>query len=143
MPWRFVNPDHRGVLVRRRRDSVRALGTAKVIRSPDNHILGRQGAGRLCSALNVRESCGSNFRDKPCILYTFGVHVAIIARMSCHFRGLAVGGHDDCFLIVDRVGQDFVVGVRAHTGEVSTVYLMDVDIEKLVKFLSEKAELTG
>jgi hypothetical protein len=30
------------------------------------------------------------------------------------------------------------VGVRAHTGEVSTVYLMDVDIEKLVKFLSEK-----
>jgi hypothetical protein len=29
-------------------------------------------------------------------------------------------------------------GVRAHTGEVSTVYLMDVDIEKLVKVLSEK-----
>ena len=63
--------------------------------------------------------------------------------MSCHPRGFAVGGHDDCFLIVDRVGQDFVEGVRAHTGEVSTVYLMDVDIEKLVKFLSEKAELTG
>jgi hypothetical protein len=60
--------------------------------------------------------------------------------MSCHSRGLAVGGHDDCFLIVDRVGQDFVVGVRAHTGEVSTVYLMDVDIEKLVKFLSQKGE---
>ena len=57
--------------------------------------------------------------------------------MSCHPRGFAVGGHD-CFLIVDRVGQDFVVGVRAHTGEVSTVYLMDDDIEKLVKFLSEK-----
>ena len=57
--------------------------------------------------------------------------------MSCHSRGLAVGGHDDCFLIVDRVGQDFVVGVRAHTGEVSTVYLMEVDIEKLVKFLSQ------
>jgi hypothetical protein len=48
------------------------------------------------------------------------------------------GGHDDCFLIVDRVGQDFVVGIRAHTGEVATVYLMDVDIEKLVKFLSQK-----
>ncbi|HWX34160.1 MAG TPA: hypothetical protein VNZ53_42900, partial [Steroidobacteraceae bacterium] len=31
-------------------------------------------------------------------------------------------------------------GVRAHTGEVSTVYLMDVDIEKLVKFLSEKRD---
>jgi hypothetical protein len=61
--------------------------------------------------------------------------------MSCHSRGLAVGGHDDCFLILDRVGQDFVVGVRAHTGEVSTVYLMDVDIEKLVKFLSEKRDV--
>ena len=61
--------------------------------------------------------------------------------MSCHPRGLAVGGHDDCFLIVDRVGQDFVVGVRAHTGEVSTVYLMDVDIEKLVKVLSEKRDV--
>jgi len=58
--------------------------------------------------------------------------------MSCHSRGLAVGGHDDCFLIVDKVGQDFIVGVRAHTGEVSTVYLMEVDIEKLVKFLSQK-----
>jgi hypothetical protein len=58
--------------------------------------------------------------------------------MSCHSRGLAVGGHDDCFLIVDKVGQDFIVGVRAHTGEVSTVYLMEVDIEKLVKFLSRK-----
>jgi hypothetical protein len=30
------------------------------------------------------------------------------------------------------------VGVRAHTGEVSTVYLMEVDVEKLVKFLSQK-----
>jgi hypothetical protein len=58
--------------------------------------------------------------------------------MSCHSRGLAVGGHDDCFLIVDRVGQDFIVGVPAHTGEVSTVYLMEVDIEKLMKFLSQK-----
>jgi len=61
--------------------------------------------------------------------------------MSCHSRGLAIGGHDDCFLIVDRVGQDFVVGVRAHTGEVSTVYLMDVDIEKLVQFLSQSRDL--
>jgi hypothetical protein len=48
------------------------------------------------------------------------------------------GRHDDCFLIVDRVGQDFVVGVRALTGEVLTVYLMDVDIEKLVEFLCQK-----
>ena len=60
--------------------------------------------------------------------------------MSNNSRGLAIGGHDDCFLIVDRVGQDFVVGVRSHTGEVSTVYLMDVDIEKLVQFLSQKGE---
>jgi hypothetical protein len=58
--------------------------------------------------------------------------------MSCHSRGLAVGGHDDCFLIVDRVGQDFVVGVRDHTGEVLTVHLMDADIEKLVEFLGRK-----
>ena len=49
-----------------------------------------------------------------------------------------MGGHDDCFLIVDKVGQDFIVGVRAHTGEVSTVYLMEVDIETLVRFLSQK-----
>ena len=56
--------------------------------------------------------------------------------MSGDSRGLAIGGHDDCFLIVDRVGQDFVVGVRAHTGEVSTVYLMEVDMKKLVEFVS-------
>ena len=60
--------------------------------------------------------------------------------MSCHSRGLAVGGHDNCFLIVDRVGQELVVGIRTHTGEVSTVYLLDADIEKLVKFLSQKKE---
>lgn len=58
--------------------------------------------------------------------------------MQCNPRGLALGGHDDCFLIVDRVGQDFVVGVRAHTGEVLSVYLMDADIEKLVRFLCQK-----
>jgi hypothetical protein len=61
--------------------------------------------------------------------------------MPFNSRGLALGGHDNCFLIVDRVGQDFVVGVRAHTGEVSTVYLMGVDIEKLVKFLSQSPDL--
>jgi hypothetical protein len=61
--------------------------------------------------------------------------------MSNNSRGLAIGGHDDCFLIVDRVGQDFVVGVRAHTGEVSTVYLLDADIEKLMQFLSQSRDL--
>jgi hypothetical protein len=34
------------------------------------------------------------------------------------------------------------VGIRAHTGEVATVYLMDVDIEKLVEFLSRRC-VTG
>jgi hypothetical protein len=33
---------------------------------------------------------------------------------------------DGSFLIVDRVGRvDFVVGVRSHTGEVLSVYLME------------------
>jgi hypothetical protein len=63
--------------------------------------------------------------------------------MPCNSRGLALGGHDNCFLIVDRVGQDFVLGVRAHNGEVLTVYLMDVDIEKLVEFLSQKHDEPG
>jgi len=35
-------------------------------------------------------------------------------------------------------GHDFVLGVRAHTGEVLSVYLKDLDIEKLVQFLSRK-----
>ena len=54
-------------------------------------------------------------------------------------RGLAVGGHDGSFLILDRVGSlDFVIGVRSHTGEVLGVYLMDADIEKLMEFLTRK-----
>ena len=54
-------------------------------------------------------------------------------------RGLAIGGHDGSFLIVDRVGTvDFVVGVRSHTGEVLSVYLMNADIEKLMEFLCRK-----
>jgi hypothetical protein len=56
-------------------------------------------------------------------------------------RGLAVGGRDGRFLIVDRVGRvDFVVGVRSHNGEVLSVYLMDHDIEKLIEFLSPKGD---
>jgi hypothetical protein len=55
--------------------------------------------------------------------------------------GLAVGGHDGSFLVVDRVGSiDVVIGVRTHTGEVLSVYLMDRDIEKVVEFLSRKAD---
>ena len=54
-------------------------------------------------------------------------------------RGLAIGGHDGSFLIVDPIGRaDFVVGVRSHTGEVVSVYLMDADIEKLMEFLCRK-----
>ena len=54
-------------------------------------------------------------------------------------KGLAIGGHDGSFLIVDRVGNAYVlVGVRSHTGEVLSVYLMDADIEKLREFLSRK-----
>jgi hypothetical protein len=53
-------------------------------------------------------------------------------------RGLALGGHDGCFLIVDRVAMDYVVSVRSHTGEVLSVYLMEVDIGKLVEFLCRK-----
>jgi hypothetical protein len=54
-------------------------------------------------------------------------------------RGLAIEGHDGSFLVVDRVGRvDFVVGVRSHTGEVLSVYLMDVDAEKLIEFLTRK-----
>ena len=54
-------------------------------------------------------------------------------------RGLAIGGHDGSFLIVDRArGVDFVVAVRSHTGEVLSVYLADADIDKLMEFLSRK-----
>jgi hypothetical protein len=54
-------------------------------------------------------------------------------------RGLAIGGHDGSFLIVDRAGRaDLVVAVRCHTGDVLSVYLTDADIEKLMEFLSRK-----
>jgi hypothetical protein len=56
-------------------------------------------------------------------------------------RGLAVGGRDGSFLIVDRVDAvDFVVGVRSNNGEVLSVYLMDRDVEKLIEFLSRKGD---
>jgi hypothetical protein len=59
--------------------------------------------------------------------------------MEHRSKGLAIGGHDGGFLIVDRVGKaDAVVGVRSVTGEVLSVYLMDVDIEKLMEFLCRK-----
>jgi len=58
---------------------------------------------------------------------------------NCSTRGLAIGGHDGSFLIIDRVGSvDVVVGVRSHRGDVLSVYLMDADIMKLMEFLSRK-----
>ena len=58
---------------------------------------------------------------------------------NCSTRGLAIGGRDGSFLIIDRVGSvDVVVAVRSHTGEVLSVYLRDADIEKLIEFLNRK-----
>jgi len=56
-------------------------------------------------------------------------------------RGLAVGGHDGSYLILDRVGSvDFVIGVRSHTGEMLSVYLMDRDIKQVAEFLARKKD---
>jgi hypothetical protein len=33
---------------------------------------------------------------------------------------------------------EFVVGLRSYTGEVLSVYLTDVDVEKLIEFLTRK-----
>jgi hypothetical protein len=50
---------------------------------------------------------------------------------------LAVGGHDGSHLVLDRVGNvDCVVGVRSPDGAVVSVYLMEVDIQKVVAFLT-------
>ena len=58
-------------------------------------------------------------------------------------QGLAVGGHDGNFLVIDRVASsDFVVGVRNPDGEVLSVYLTNVDIAKLVEFLGQKVDFT-
>ena len=58
-------------------------------------------------------------------------------------QGLAVGGHDGSFLVVDRVAcSDCVVGIRGPGGEVLSVYLKNVDIEKLIEFLGQKDDFT-
>ena len=63
--------------------------------------------------------------------------------MDDEFQALAVGGHDGSFLVVDRVARlDCVVGIRSPDGEVLSVYLTNVDIEKLVEFLGEKVDFT-
>jgi len=63
--------------------------------------------------------------------------------MDGDVQGLAVGGHDGSFLVVDRVARsDCVVGIRGPDGEVLSVYLTNVDIEKLVEFLGQKVDVT-
>jgi hypothetical protein len=63
--------------------------------------------------------------------------------MDGNVQGLAVGGHDGSFLVVDRVARsDCVIGIRGPDGEVLSVYLTNVDIEKLVEFLGQKTDFT-
>jgi hypothetical protein len=63
--------------------------------------------------------------------------------MDGNVQGLAVGGHDGSFLVVDRVARsDCVIGIRSPDGEVLSVYLTNVDIEKLVEFLGQKTDFT-
>jgi hypothetical protein len=74
----------------------------------------------------------SNLGHKPYKLYSLYESDVIITYEKL-LQGLAVGGHDGSFLIVDRVGSvGVVIGVRSHTGEVLSVYLSDADIEKVV-----------
>jgi hypothetical protein len=64
--------------------------------------------------------------------------------MDGDVQGLAIGGHDGSFLVVDRVARsDCVVGIRDPDGEVRSVYLTNVDIEKLVEFLGQKLDFTA
>ena len=59
--------------------------------------------------------------------------------MDRNSQGLAVGGHDGSFLVIDRVGGlDYVVAVRGPDGEVLSVYLRHDDIEKVRAFLLEQ-----
>src|SRR6516165_7622521 len=63
--------------------------------------------------------------------------------MDYEHQGLAVGGRDGSLLVVDRVARsDCVVGIRGPDGAVLSVYLTNVDIEKLVEFLGQKVDVT-
>jgi hypothetical protein len=64
-------------------------------------------------------------------------------RMKNCSEALAVGGHDGSYLVLDRVGNlDCVVGVRSPDGTVVSVYLMDVDIQKVVEFVTRNKSTT-
>jgi len=61
--------------------------------------------------------------------------------MDGGFQGLAIGGHDGSLLVVDRVARsDCVVGIRGPDGEVLSVYLTKLDVEKLIEFLGQKVD---
>ena len=63
--------------------------------------------------------------------------------MDGGFQGLAVGGRDGSLLVVDRVARsDCVVGIRGPDGEVLSVYLTKLDVEKLIEFLGQKVDFT-
>jgi hypothetical protein len=63
--------------------------------------------------------------------------------MDGDFEALAIGGHDGSFLVVDRVARsDCLVGIRGPDGEVLSIYLTNIDIEKLVKFLGQRVDIT-
>jgi len=63
--------------------------------------------------------------------------------MDGGFQGLAIGGHDGSLLVVDRVARsDCVVGIRGPDGEVLSVYLTNLDVEKLIEFLGQKVDFT-
>ena len=63
--------------------------------------------------------------------------------MDDDVQALAVGGHDGSFLVVDRVARsDCVVGIRGPDGEVLSVYLTNLDVEKLIEFLGQKVDFT-
>ena len=63
--------------------------------------------------------------------------------MDGGFQGLAIGGHDGSLLVVDRVARsDCVVGIRGPDGEVLSVYLSNLDVEKLIEFLGQKVDFT-
>jgi hypothetical protein len=66
--------------------------------------------------------------------------VKAAARLSGLTRYSSGFWCDGSFLIIDRVGRVDFVGVRYHTGEVLSVYLIDVNIEKVVEFLSLKGD---
>jgi hypothetical protein len=55
-------------------------------------------------------------------------------------RSLALGGHDDHFLIIDRVGADYVISVRAPNGDVLGVYLRSDDIHRISNFFADSAD---